>query len=92
MLKKHSFFLVFLITLLVVGNYLFFNADEIFPERERVLVVRVLDGDTLELEDGRTSPARIRRVESYPPFNYSIIIHEGRKRLSAPILMFRSSN
>ena len=34
----------------------------------------------LKLEDGRTSPAKVRRVESCPPFNYSIIIHEGRKR------------
>ncbi len=33
----------------------------------------------LELEEGMTSPARIRAVKC-PPYNYSITIHEGRKR------------
>ena len=33
----------------------------------------------LDLEDGKTSPARVRVVKS-PPFNYSITIHEGKKR------------
>ncbi len=32
-----------------------------------------------ELEDGRTSPSRVRVVNS-PPFNYSITIHEGKNR------------
>jgi 23S rRNA pseudouridine2605 synthase len=31
------------------------------------------------LEDGMTHPAKIREI-SQPPFNYSITIHEGRKR------------
>ena len=31
------------------------------------------------LEDGMTHPAKIREI-SQPPFNYSVIIHEGRKR------------
>ncbi len=34
----------------------------------------------IRLEDGITSPAKIMEVESSPPFNYSITIHEGRKR------------
>jgi len=51
--KRYAFLIALLVTLLIAGNYLFFNAAEIFPERERVFVVRVLDGDTLELEDGR---------------------------------------
>ena len=33
----------------------------------------------LELEDGKTYPAAVREAKS-PPFNYSIAIHEGRKR------------
>ena len=33
----------------------------------------------LKLEDGMTSPAKVREIDS-PPFNYSITIHEGRKR------------
>jgi 23S rRNA pseudouridine2605 synthase len=31
------------------------------------------------LEDGMTHPARIREIKS-SPFNYSVVIHEGRKR------------
>jgi 23S rRNA pseudouridine2605 synthase len=33
----------------------------------------------IRLEDGMTHPARVKEVSS-PPFNYSITIHEGRKR------------
>ena len=33
----------------------------------------------IELEDGLTHPALVNEIES-PPFNYSIAIHEGRKR------------
>lgn len=32
------------------------------------------------LEDGMTHPARIEQVKSSHPYNYSITIHEGRKR------------
>ena len=32
------------------------------------------------LEDGMTYPARIKRIKPAPPYNYSITIHEGRKR------------
>ena len=34
----------------------------------------------IKLEDGMTHPAAIRETASLPPFNYSITIHEGRKR------------
>ncbi len=34
----------------------------------------------IELDDGMTSPARVKMVQNIPPFNYSITIHEGRKR------------
>ena len=32
------------------------------------------------LEDGKTSPAIIKAVKSNSPYNYSLTIHEGRKR------------
>ncbi len=35
--------------------------------------------DGIRLEDGMTHPAMIKSV-SLPPYNYSLIIHEGRKR------------
>jgi len=34
----------------------------------------------VDLADGTTSPARLRMVRGMAPLNYSIIIHEGRKR------------
>lgn len=34
----------------------------------------------IRLEDGMTRPARVVADSSSPPFNYSITIHEGRKR------------
>lgn len=34
----------------------------------------------LELEEGITYPALVKEVKAQPPFNYSITIHEGRKR------------
>ncbi|MCL0088843.1 rRNA pseudouridine synthase [Dehalococcoidia bacterium] len=34
----------------------------------------------VELADGTTSPARVRMVHGMESFNYSITIHEGRKR------------
>lgn len=32
------------------------------------------------LEEGTTAPAQVREVDDDPPYNYSITIHEGRKR------------
>ena len=34
----------------------------------------------LQLDDGMTHPTRIKEVKTPPPFNYSITMHEGRKR------------
>jgi 23S rRNA pseudouridine2605 synthase len=34
----------------------------------------------VELADGTTSPGVIREVKTSPPFNYSLTIHEGKKR------------
>ena len=58
-------------------------------EREKEYLVQV-DGNLttadkrqlekgLDIEDAKTSPARVKVVKS-PPFNYSITIHEGKKR------------
>ena len=33
----------------------------------------------IHLDDGKTSPAKVK-VLKYPPFSYSLTIHEGRKR------------
>lgn len=34
----------------------------------------------ITLEDGLTSPADLKEERSSPPYNYSITVHEGRKR------------
>ncbi|MBM3231992.1 hypothetical protein FJZ21_01280 [Candidatus Pacearchaeota archaeon] len=49
--KKASFFLALAITAIITGNYLFFADDGLV--REKVEISRVLDGDTVELSDGR---------------------------------------
>lgn len=58
-------------------------------EHEKEYLVRIKGRLTAEernrlergvrLEDGLTHPARVKEISS-PPFNYSITIHEGRKR------------
>ena len=50
--KKYALFIAFFITLVIAGNWLFFYDFSEF-EREKVLISKVLDGDTVELEDGR---------------------------------------
>ena len=32
------------------------------------------------LDDGMTAPARIKEIRGKPPFNYKVIVHEGKKR------------
>ena len=34
----------------------------------------------IQLEDGMTHPAHIKTIRGHPPYDYSITIHEGRKR------------
>ena len=34
----------------------------------------------IQLEDGLTAPAVVKEINTSPPYNYSITIHEGRKR------------
>ncbi len=49
--KKYALIVTALVLLLVAGNMIFFGFSE--RESERVIVGRAIDGDTLELEDGR---------------------------------------
>ena len=49
--KGKALLIAFLITAIIAGNYLFFADAGV--SRESVEIVRVLDGDTVELEDGR---------------------------------------
>jgi 23S rRNA pseudouridine2605 synthase len=54
-------------------EYLVAIKDKLKPEEKRKLE------QGIELEDGLTHPAVIREAND-PPFNYSITIHEGKKR------------
>lgn len=75
--KKASFFLALTITFLITGNYIFFADDGLV--REKVEILRVLDGDTVELKDGR----KIRLLNINTPekgFSYSEL---GKNYLSS---------
>jgi len=58
-------------------------------EQEKEYVVRVeqcLDPEDriklekgIQLDDGKTSPSKVKALK-YPPFSYSVTIHEGKKR------------
>ncbi len=66
--KIPALFISLIITLVIAGNYIFFTTASL--EREKVEITRVLDGDTVELSDGR----RIRLVNINTPekkFPYS---------------------
>ncbi len=49
--KRYAIIVALLITGIIAGNYLFFYEFDI--KRESVVVARVIDGDTIELDDGR---------------------------------------
>lgn len=51
MRKVAALFVTFSIIVLVFGNYIFFSAN--VDDREKAVVARAIDGDTVELEDGR---------------------------------------
>jgi 23S rRNA pseudouridine2605 synthase len=55
-------------------EYLVHINGSLKPEEKRKLE------QGLKLEDGMTCPATVTEVSSAPPFNYSITIHEGKKR------------
>ena len=78
--------------LLVLTNDGNFTHEMTHPsfEHEKEYLVQIKDTITLdekrklergiELEDGSTSQSVIKQVTNLAPFNYSIAIHEGRKR------------
>ncbi len=53
MKTKHAFILALLITFLIASNFFFIKAQD-KSNRQTVFVSRVIDGDTLELENGQT--------------------------------------
>lgn len=55
-------------------EYLICIEGSLKPEEKRKLE------KGFELEDGMTYPVVVKEIKSTPPFNYSIIMHEGRKR------------
>jgi len=55
-------------------EYLIHIEGNLKPEEKRKLEKGV------ELEDGMTYPVVVKEIKSPPPFNYSITMHEGRKR------------
>jgi 23S rRNA pseudouridine2605 synthase len=55
-------------------EYLIHIGGVLKPEEKRKLE------NGLKLEDGMTYPVIVKEIKSQPPFNYSLTIHEGRKR------------
>ena len=55
-------------------EYLVYIDSKLKPKGKRELE------QGIKLEEGMTYPATVKEVKSSPPFNYSITIHEGRKR------------
>ncbi len=54
MRKTLSLLFAFLLATLIALNYSFFSSVKPDAEKETVIVARVIDGDTLQLKDGRT--------------------------------------
>ena len=54
-------------------EYLVRTEQDLKPEEKMQLE------EGIHLDDGKTSPARVKALR-YPPFSYSITIHEGKKR------------
>jgi 23S rRNA pseudouridine2605 synthase len=53
--------------------YIHIDSDLTRGEREKL-------AKGIMLDDGMTYPARVKRIKTSPPYNYSITIHEGRNR------------
>jgi len=55
-------------------EYLIMVKEKLSPEDKQKLE------NGIELEDGLTYPAKVKEVKSTPPYQYTLTIHEGRKR------------
>jgi 23S rRNA pseudouridine2605 synthase len=55
-------------------EYLVYIRGSLKPEEKRKME------EGLELHDGHTHPAIVREIKTTPSFNYSITIHQGKKR------------
>ena len=55
-------------------EYLVYIDGRLKPDEKRKLE------QGIKLDDGMTHPATVKEAASLPPFNYSLTIHEGRKR------------
>ena len=54
MIKRYAIYLSFLITALILLNFFSFTAFSVKgQDREKAMISRIIDGDTLELSDGR---------------------------------------
>ena len=73
--KKTALVISFLFTLLIVGNSLFFYDFD--SGKEKVIIARVIDGDTVKLEDGRT----VRLLNVNTPEKGEFMSKEGKKFL-----------
>lgn len=74
MKRRYAFIFALAITLIIAVNALLFSID-LSPSREKVKISRIIDGDTLELEDGR----KIRFLNINAPeknqFGYELAIN-----------------
>jgi len=72
--KKHSFILAILLTLTIINTIYLFNSSSAESQLELVKISKIIDGDTIELDDGR----RIRLLNINSP-EKSSALHAGSK-------------
>lgn len=63
--KKHALLFALLITLIIAANF-YFLTPELSPKKETAIIARVIDGDTLQLQDSR----KIRLLNINAPEKY----------------------
>ena len=63
--KKHALLFALLITLIIAANF-YFLTPKLSPQKETAIIARVIDGDTLQLQDSR----KIRLLNINAPEKY----------------------